>query len=169
MLKNTLYITVSTLFLFSITACSANKVGEVKVAPISSIKILTGTKPPTGITIVNRTALLKGKLVVIDNCLYLQNTSPDLKQQTNSLTTWRWSVELQQHGNKSQIVNTATNRVATIGKFSRFGGGFSKVDKETLKGCKVYGKSVFMIDSIEAKKPNNTREILRKHMEKGLH
>jgi hypothetical protein len=151
-LKNVLYITITTAPLFSLAACSANKVGAIKAIPPSSIKVLAGSKPPTGIMVVNRTALLKGKLVVIDNCLYLQNTSPELKQQTNTLTTWKWSVELRQHGNKRKLVNTANNRTATIGEFNKFGGGFSRVNKGVFRGCKVFGKTVASIDTIILKK-----------------
>jgi hypothetical protein len=143
----------------------------IKALPYKApVILLKGQQPPKGVDLINLQALLEGKLVVINRCLYVQSKNNNsLREFKNILVTWRWNDSWVKKGSKVEISVTNQSKSATVGEFNRFGGGYSNTSMEYLHNCKIFNKQMFSVHSIEPKKsPNKTREILQKLIKKGL-
>lgn len=150
-------------------ACSEPPKKNVAQPHKDPVVLLKSKKPPKGVDIINLQALLEGKLIVINRCLYVQTKNNNsTKRLQNILVTWRWNDSWVKKGSKVKISVTNQNKSAIIGDFNRFGGGFSTMNKEYLQTCKIFNNQVFDIHTIEPKKPlNKTREILSDFMNTG--
>jgi len=158
----------SIIFLVSIIQIACSNNNQISSIKVSDIILLKSSKPTEQATqYINRQALLTGKLIIKENCLYVENINSYTKKRNNVLTVWSWKSSINNHGRDLIVHDNNIKNSAAIGKLNRFSGGYVTMDKEFYNGCRIYGKQIFGIDIINPEETdNNTRQLLKKYMKR---
>lgn len=158
----------SIIILISIIQIACSNNNQTSLLKTLDIILLKSSKPTEQAPqYINRQALLTGKLIIKEKCLYVENISPYTKKRSNVLTVWSWRTSINNQGRDLIVNDDKSKNSAAIGKSNRFSGGYVTMDKEFYNGCRIYDKQIFGVDIINPEETgNNTRQLLKRYMKR---